>query len=260
MNARIEELLAATAAKRNQLIAHPIYAALSSVEDLREFMQQHCYAVWDFMSLLKSLQQHLTCTSVPWLPVGQGSTRYLINEIVTGEESDVDENGNRTSHFELYLRAMQQADADTAAIDQFVTLLTEGNSLTTCLNSPNVPAAASAFVQHTFDVIATNKPHVIAAVFTFGREDLIPSIFIELVREIAKSASGKVDILKYYLERHIEVDGDHHSHLAYDMTAELCGADELKWQEATQAVNEALNARLLLWDGILQAIKPVAVS
>jgi hypothetical protein len=260
MNARIKELLTATEQKRNQLITHPLYAGLNSIDDLKEFMQQHCFAVWDFMSLLKSLQQHLTCTTVPWLPVGKANTRYLINEIVTGEESDVDENGNRTSHFELYLQAMNQAGANTNIIDQFITLLTEGNSVATCMEKAEVPAAARAFVTHTFEVIATGKPHVIAAVFTFGREDLIPSIFIELVWEIAKSGSGEVDILKYYLERHIEVDGDHHSQLAYDMTAELCGTDELKWKEATKAVNEALGARLLLWDGILQTINPVEVN
>jgi len=259
-NLEIEKLLAATAEKRNQLITHQLYSALSSIDDLKSFMQQHCFAVWDFMSLLKSLQQHLTCTTVPWLPVGQANTRYLINEIVTGEESDVDESGNRTSHFELYLQAMKQADADIAAINQFITLLTRGNDIAACLEKANVPAAACAFVLHTFKVIASGKPHIIAAVFTFGREDLIPSIFIELVREIAKSVSGKVDILKYYLERHIEVDGDHHSQLAYDMTAELCGTDTLKWQEATEAANEALEARILLWDGILQSIGQVATN
>lgn len=259
MNGRIEELLTATAEKRNQLITHPLYTALCDIEDLRIFMQHHCYAVWDFMSLLKSLQQQLTCTSVPWRPVGKANTRYLINEIVTGEESDVDEQGNRISHFELYLQAMKQAGAQTAKIDRFIDLLNEGNDVTTSLGIADAPDAAYSFVSHTFKVIATGEPHLVAAVFTFGREDLIPAIFIEMVREIAKSESGKVDVLKYYLERHIEVDGDHHSHLAYDMTAELCGNDDVKWQEATEAVNAALNARLLLWDGIVKALKPVAV-
>jgi len=109
-------------------------------------------------------------------------------------------------------------------------------------------------MQHTFEVIATNQPHILAAVFTFGREDLIPGMFISMVKEISQQFPDKVGILLYYLERHIEVDGDHHSHLAYQMTAELCGNDDIKWQEATEAVEAALRARIALWDGILAAI------
>ncbi|MCJ8209625.1 DUF3050 domain-containing protein [Mucilaginibacter sp. RS28] len=254
VNKKISDLLAATAGTREQLINHPLYQKLNTLEHLQVFMELHCFAVLDFMSLLKALQQQLTCTVVPWLPTGNANTRYLINEIVTGEESDVDEAGNRASHFELYLRAMQQAGADTQAIDQFIGLLSAGRSVEEALNGVEAPDAAKAFVRHTFRVIATGKPHVIAAVFTFGREDLIPSIFIELVREIAAAFPNRVDILRYYLERHIEVDGDHHTHLAYQMTAELCGDDEAKWQEATEAANAALQARLALWNGVIACL------
>lgn len=239
---------------RQALIQHPLYRSITSLEALQKFTQQHVFAVWDFMSLLKALQQKLTCTTVPWLPVGNANTRYLINEIVTGEESDVDEAGGRASHFELYLRAMEQAGADIQPIESFISALSTHTPIDIALGNPLIPEAASNFVRYTFDVIAEGKAHVIAAVFTFGREDLIPSIFIEMVREIAAKFPGKVDILKYYLERHIEVDGDHHSHLAYEMTAELCGTDEQKWKEATDASYTALKARLALWDGILEQL------
>ncbi|WP_232336463.1 DUF3050 domain-containing protein [Mucilaginibacter aquatilis] len=216
-------------------------------------MEHHIFAVWDFMSLLKALQQKLTCTNVPWMPAGNANTRYLINEIVTGEESDVDNEGNRTSHFELYLRAMEQAGGNTASIDSLFNDL-KSHEINTALNNALMPNAAREFVRHTFEVINTNKPYLQAAVFTFGREDLIPDMFISMVKEISSQFPGKVDLLLYYLERHIEVDGDHHSQLAYEMTAELCGADTHKWQEATEAVEEALKARIALWDGILSQI------
>jgi hypothetical protein len=251
---RIKQLLATIGPAREKLIVHPIYPMLNRLEHLHVFMEMHCFAVWDFMSLLKALQQKLTCVMVPWLPTGNAGTRYLINEIVTGEESDVDEAGNRASHFELYLRAMQQAGADTSLIGAFISLLNEGVSLDTALEQASTPATARDFVKHTFGVIAEGKPHLIAAVFTFGREDLIPAIFIEMVREIAESYPGKVEILKYYLERHIEVDGDHHSQLAYQMMVELCGDDAQKWREAAEAANAALGARLALWDGIVEGI------
>ena len=247
----IEELVAAIAPVRERLVAHPLYDNLNSLADLQRFTEYHVFAVWDFMSLLKALQLELTCTTLPWLPVGNAHTRYLINEIVTGEESDVDERGERASHFELYLRAMEQAGADVTPIKTFIDHLKNGKTVDEALNV--APQAAADFVNKTFEVINGNKPHCIAAVFTFGREDLIPAIFIELVRSIG--AQHQVDILTWYFERHIEVDGGHHSHLAYEMTAELCGDDENKWQEATAAAIAALEARIKLWDGILNAKK-----
>lgn len=246
---------------REQLIQHELYKNINSLDDLTVFMDHHVFAVWDFMSLLKSLQQKLTCTTTPWMPTGNSNTRYLINEIVTGEESDMDEAGNRTSHFELYLRAMQQAGSQAVGINNLFNELNFGKHIDEALIIADIPVAARNFVQHTFEVIGTGKNHVQAAVFTFGREDLIPDMFVSIVKELSQQLPGKVDILLYYLERHIEVDGDHHSQLAYQMTAELCGNDDSKWLEATDAVKEALQTRIALWDGILSAIKtPVSVE
>ncbi|MEO7216187.1 DUF3050 domain-containing protein [Mucilaginibacter sp.] len=259
-SARIAQLQTEIEHIREQLIAHELYHNINTLDDLHTFMQHHIFAVWDFMSLLKALQQNLTCTTLPWMPVGNANTRYLINEIVTGEESDVDHTGERTSHFELYLKAMEQAGCDASAILSLFEQLSKHPEVSTALIKADMPTAAREFVSHTFDVIATDKPHLQAAVFTFGREDLIPGMFIEMVKKLNGQLPGKVDILLYYLERHIEVDGDHHSQLAYQMTAELCGNDDSKWAEATQAVKAALQARLALWDGILAGIKEEVVE
>jgi hypothetical protein len=250
---RIITLQQAIAPVRARLTAHPLYNAVQDPVSLCTFMEHHVYAVWDFMSLLKSLQQTLTCTAVPWIPRGNANTRYLINEIVTGEESDVDEQGRRTSHFELYLRAMRQAGASTDAIDRFIaglkTCTTIGEALTTAS-----PDAVRPFLHFTFDTIATGEPHRIAAVFTFGREDLIPDLFLPLVRKLDQETPGTLTIFRYYLERHIEVDGDHHSHLAMSMVEELCGDDDQKWATATRAAQAALESRIALWDAVLAAL------
>ena len=255
VNQYIEQLKAEISPLRQQLIDHKVYSAVKTIEDLNIFMQHHVYAVWDFMSLLKSLQRNLTCTNVPWVPVGNAQTRYLINEIVLGEESDVDDHGVRISHFELYLRAMQQAGSDTTAISELVANIKNGMPVDECLEQDGVPEASGAFVKNTFSVIATGKVHIQAAVFTFGREDLIPGMFISFVNELNKSTDNKLSTLKYYLERHIEVDGDHHSHLGFEMTAELCGTDDAKWSAATVAIKDALEHRIQLWDAIAEAIK-----
>jgi len=239
---------------RQQLISHKLYEKIRTIDNLHIFMSHHVFAVWDFMSLLKSLQQSLTCVKVPWVPVGNPNTRYLINEIVLGEESDVDEKGVRTSHFELYLEAMREAGCPTKAIDHFIQQLKNGTPIKDALAVADIPPATFDFVSHTFDVINNGQDFISAAVFTFGREDLIPMMFISMVKEIGKQLPDKVATLLYYLERHIEVDGEHHSNLAYQMTSELCGHDQNKWEQATLAVKESLLARIALWDAILNEI------
>lgn len=239
---------------RQQLITHPLYSSVQSTSDLQLFMQSHVWAVWDFMSLLKALQRNLTCVDVPWIPVGNAETRYLINEIVVGEESDVDPDGNRVSHFELYLQAMKQAGADTRPIEALISELQNGHSIDEALEKLDLPEGSRHFVGFTFDLIKTGRLHEIAAVFTFGREDLIPDMFIALVRQLRDQSPEQLDLFTYYLERHIEVDGDHHSHLAKAMTAELCGSDSQRWQEATKAAKAALQVRIALWDSVYAQI------
>ena len=240
---------------RQQIVDHKVYSAIKDLEDLKVFMQHHVFAVWDFMSLLKSLQNNLTCTSVPWFPVGNADTRYLINEIVVGEESDVDAEGNRKSHFEIYLEAMKQCGADTNAIEVFIATLQKDSDLDKAFQSSQAPEAAQAFVNFTFETIRSNKAYLQAAIFTFGREDLIPDMFHSIVADLDRKFPGSVSIFKYYLERHIEVDGDHHSGLALQMTANLCGAERAYWEEAERAIVEALKMRIHLWDGVYEKIK-----
>lgn len=254
MHPRIVQLQESTSHLRQQLIQHPAYPAIKDLDGVRSFMEHHIYAVWDFMSLLKALQNELTCTQVPWMPTGNPEVRYLINEIVTGEESDVDQNGQRKSHFELYLEAMQQCQASTYEINHFLDCIRGGATVEEALLSIDIPESIRSFVRFTFEVIATRKPHIIAAVFTFGREDLIPNMFRSIVDDINRNFPDQVSIFKYYLDRHIEVDGDHHSHLAIQMVTELCGYDDLKWQEASHYVQRALESRVELWNGVAREI------
>lgn len=233
---------------RQQIINHKVYGEISELEDLQIFMEHHIYAVWDFMSLLKALQINLTCTTLPWFPVGDAVTRQLINEIVAGEESDVDVEGNIKSHFELYLDAMVQCGAKVEPIRNFLTSLQKGREFDMAFELAQVPAAARDFVKSTFDTINSEKTHLQAASFTFGREDLIPNMFFSMVNDLNSSQPEKVSIFKYYLERHIEVDGDHHSHLALSMTEKLCEKDETFWAEAEATTKIALQKRIDLWD------------
>lgn len=239
---------------RAALLGHPLYARLCTLEDLAQFMECHVFAVWDFMSLLKALQQRLTCVQVPWVPVGDNQVRRLVNEIVLGEESDRAPDGTPSSHFELYLQAMQEARADTTVVHGFIRRLKEGASVGAAIATSEVPACVADFVSHTFALIEDGKPHVIAAAFTYGREDLIPAMFHELVSRLESEFPDRLKIFRYYLDRHIQLDGDEHGEMGRTMVELLCEGDPQKEAEARHAALAALSARLRLWDGIAEQI------
>lgn len=254
MNTYIEKIKQQIEPLRQEIICHPVYSAIRDLEDLKIFMQYHVYAVWDFMSLLKTLQNKLSCTSVPWFPLGSADTRFFINEIVVGEESDLDHTGKRTSHFELYLNAMHQCGADISQINQFISVLKSSGSFPSAFTAAASPQEARDFVNFTFDIIGSNKTYLQAAIFTFGREDLIPEMFVSIINDMHRNFPNSVSVFKYYLERHIEIDGDHHSRLALQMTADLCGSDEKYWEEALEASKVSLQKRIALWNGAYQQI------
>lgn len=248
---KIEEINRELQPFKSQLIDHPIYHKINSFEGLKSFSEVHIYAVWDFMSLLKSLQNGLTCISLPWKPVGTADIRYLINEIVLGEESDVDQHGQRTSHFELYKKAMVEMGANTSEIDKLIANCSDSDSIFDAIEKQNIHPNIKEFLSYTFE-IALNAPlHVKAAVFTFGREDLIPDMFLGILNSLKPSEGYSMDTFKYYIERHIEIDGDHHSLLAYQMVDILCGDDTNKWNEALEASKISLQKRIGLWNVLL---------
>lgn len=254
MNSNIEKLRSSVEPLKQEIINHKLYSVIENIEDVRTFMHHHVYAVWDFMSLLKSLQYNLTCTTIPWFPKGDAETRYLINEIVTGEESDVDPNGKRMSHFELYIKAMEQCGASTEKINQFITVLQDSTNLLPAFEAAQLPATVRDFVTFTFHVIATDQAHLQAAVFCFGREDLIPDMFHSIVNDISEGTADNITLFQYYLKRHIEMDGGLHGELALQMVDKLCGDNEEYWKQAEAVVLAGLQFRINLWNGVYEEI------
>ncbi|MGY5355045.1 DUF3050 domain-containing protein [Wenyingzhuangia sp. IMCC45467] len=235
----------------NKLNSHNLYKDLNSIDDVKQFMESHVFAVWDFMSLLKNLQLKLTCVSKVWIPVENPVTARFINEIVHGEETDVNELGVPMSHFEMYLDAMKEVGASTAKVELFVNLIKQGVSVLDALKEVEVSPSVYDFVSYTFEVIERGNVHEIAAAFTFGREDVIPEMFLEIVKETKKQNRDKAYTkLLYYLERHIELDGDEHGPLSLRMIEELCGVNEQKWEEVLIVSEQAIEKRIGLWSGI----------
>jgi hypothetical protein len=192
---------------------------------------------------------------LPWLPNAEPLGSRLVNEIVLAEESDEDGRGGFASHFDLYHRAMSNCGANTAPMDGFLRELRRGQPVSAALESPGVPGCAREFVRRTFDFIEGGNICAIASAFTFGREDLLPSLFQRIVVELNVEAGGGLEDFKYYLERHIGLDGEEHGPMANRLLLSLCGSDDSHWKIAEQAAVDSLVARRRLWDGICDAIR-----
>lgn len=248
INARIQP-------QKDILLNHPLYKKIQNLEDLRRFLECHVYAVWDFMSLLKALQSKLTSTTTPWLPVGNPEIRYLINEIVLAEETDLTLDGKRQSHYEMYIDAMKDCGANISEIQSFLENVITTRNIFVSIKKSELHPKIKNFLDFTFRVIDEGKPHEIAAAFTFGREDLIPSMFTEILRNFQENfPNAELQRLIYYFERHIELDADEHGPMAMQMIEELCNNDELRWQEVEEVSVQALEKRIGLWDAIEEQI------
>ena len=240
---------------KDLLLHHSLYEKVKTIDDLHLFLENHIYAVWDFMSLLKALQQKLTCTTTPWFASSNPETRYLINEIVLAEESDLSFNGKRLSHFEMYVEAMQSCGANTKEVQAFLQKVVENKNIFITIKQSNLHSNIKSFLDFTFKIIEEGKTHKIAAAFTFGREDLIPNMFTAILKNFQKNfPETNLSELIYYFERHIELDTDEHGPMAMQMITELCKEDPIKWAEVEEIAIQSLEKRVGLWDAIEEKI------
>ena len=287
---RFEDLSDRLRARRNELEFHPLYLRVQDGDSLRVFMRTHVFAVWDFMTLAKALQRHLTCMELPWLPPADRESARFINEIVLDEESDEVRPGYPISHFELYLKAMEEQGADRAPIDAFIASLRKGADVEQALGSLPVRESARTFVRTTM-ALALGPAHEVASAFLFGREQVIPGMFMrlydagagqvvpegrlgrrvlsarrklsralnrsrvatELERRAERHASPHA-AFELYLKRHIELDGEEHGPMGARMLMRLCGDDALRWEQAEHAAVRAMSVRQALWDGVLEEL------
>lgn len=240
---------------RERLNRHPVYGALKAVDDLRVFMEHHVFSVWDFMSLIKTLQATLAPTTVPWAPVGDPMVRRFINELVLEEETDeaLPGAGMRfSSHFELYTQAMQEIGASPDAIRQFVATAA-GRGIEAAFDLGIAPPVSAAFTRTTFGFIDTAKPHVVAAALALGREHIIPTMFRAFLGGMGIDEKDS-PAFHFYLRRHIHLDEDFHAPMSIRMVEFLVGGDAAKQAEAVDAAIAAIEARLTFWDGVLREL------
>ncbi|MCH2184251.1 DUF3050 domain-containing protein [Myxococcota bacterium] len=249
-----DDCLALLAPLREALLSHRVYSTLSNEVALGCFMEHHVWAVWDFMAVLKAIQSHFTCVETPWVPRGNPMLRRFVNEIVLIEESDETSRGH-LSHFELYCLAIEEGGADPRAVMGVVEQLRQGVSMTKALAA--CTGAGADFSRHTLRVVDQGTPAEWVGVFAFSREEIIPDLFRQVVNRLVQDG-GRGRLLLEYLERHIEIDGDHHGPLARRMMEAVCGDRPADWERAFRAAEKALQARKMLWDAAWKAASEVS--
>jgi len=241
---------------RARLDRHPLYEALRTVEDLQVFMSCHVHSVWDFMSLIKYLQQAVAPARWPWQPGADATVQRFINELVLEEETDEAgpaHPGEFASHFQLYLGAMREVGADADMPQRFVEIAAR-DGIDAALASGLAPEPALHFTRTTFDFIGSDKPHVVAAALALGREHVIPAMFRAFLARMGVDEQ-QAPTFHYYLKRHIHLDEDFHAPLSLRLLQGLCAGDAARIAEARAAAEQAVAARVAFWDGIL-AILP----
>jgi Protein of unknown function (DUF3050) len=242
---------------RAELLDHPVYAEVASVDDLRRFMEDHVFAVWDFMSLLKRLQHDMTCIRVPWFPADNARAARLINDIVIGEETDVGPDGAYVSHLDLYLRAMADVGASTHQFDGFRSLARAGLPVEAAMAQTSVPPHVQAFVAHTMALANSGATEEVLAAFFYGREDIIPEMFRRLLKTLpgARHDSDALRHFVYYIDRHIELDGDSHGPKGRELLEDLVADSPQRNEQALRAACNSINARIQLWNGTLSKLR-----
>jgi DUF3050 family protein len=249
-----EQLRKGIAPLRHALLHHQIYDEVDTLDRLRDFMQIHVFAVWDFMSLVKRLQSEVTVQSLPWTPPVSADVARFANEVVLGEETDLGPDKKPASHFELYLRAMDEIGADTAVVRGFMEKLARGEPWLVALKELGVPSGITEFVKETMQCAIHGSVVEVASYFFFGREDVIPDMFKRLLK-LWDNGAVEVPYFAYYLKRHIELDGDNHGPWAREMLMTLAGQDESSWEQATCAAERAITSRIKLWDSVQTHLK-----
>ncbi|WP_460119227.1 DUF3050 domain-containing protein [Pseudomonas sp. S2_C03] len=244
--------------KKAELSSHPIFSEIHSLSVLQRFMESHVFAVWDFMSLTKRMQQELTCVQLPWLPPSDPRAARLINEIVLGEESDDRPIQGHCSHFELYVDAMREVGASTFTVERFVALQRQGVSYDVALRSVEVDPAVAQFVRQTLRTALHAPAHSVAAAFLHGRESVIPQMFQRILDDWG-IGMDQAPTFRYYLQRHIEVDSEDHGPAAQQLLARLVDGDPKREEDVYASGLAAVESRIALWDGLRQSMnEPLA--
>lgn len=236
-----------------RLVNHELYQSVTDLPQARTFMQYQVWCVWDFMCLAKSVQIGVGCYAVPWIPPPNTALVQAVNGILQGEEADVGPDGRPGSHLEIFIAAMDEAEADSEPIRTFIDRLRAGLTFEEAVGEPRIPKAAARFMRTTMN-LATRPLHCRVASFCLTREELVPRMFYNFIPRLAQAREQMAKFL-WYLKRHVELDTGIHGPFSRTLLRETIGKDPVKRREAMLTVIHALEARRAYLDATLAAIR-----
>lgn len=243
--------------EKNKLLESSFFTInnIKSKKDLEVFMKAHVFSVWDFMSLLKTLQNEITTTSIPWKPSKYGPelTRF-VNELVIEEESDEWLwQWEYISHFELYLKAMEELGIDTKEIKEIL-FNTNYENIDELFCNEKIPKSSRNFMKKTFSYIKSWDIKEVASAFTFWRENIIPEMFIKIIKNLEIS-NINAPTLYYYFKRHIELDWDSHWPLSKKLIEKIANNEKESIKIIEEIAIDSIKTRKIFWEEIQKEIE-----
>jgi hypothetical protein len=152
---------------------------------------------------------------------------------------------------------MADIGASTLQFDRFCSLAQVGVPVEAALARIGAPPHVQAFVAHTMALANSGSTEEVLAAFFYGREDIIPEMFRRLLDTLydTKHSNDRLRHFIYYIDRHIELDGDSHGPKGRELIDDLVANVPDRQARALRAACRSINARIGLWNGTLSKLR-----
>jgi hypothetical protein len=140
---------------------------------------------------------------------------------------------------------MRDIGASTRQFEKFRSLVLVGIPVEVALARIGAPPHVQAFVAHTMALANSGSTEEVLAAFFYGREDIIPEMFGRLLNTLyrAKHNNDRVRNFIYYIDRHIELDGDSHGPMGRELLEDLLANSPNRVEQARRAACSSIDAR-----------------
>jgi len=111
-----------------------------------------------------------------------------------------------------------------------------------------VPSHVRGFVAHTMELANAGSTEEVLAAFFYGRGDVIPEMFRRLLNMLddAKHNNDHLRHFVYYIDRHIELDGESHGPKGRELLEDLVAHSPQAHERVLRAACRSIETRIAL--------------